>query len=110
MHITRVIRDATCDAAIYILLTSYLEAARNQPHRQPIPDAVLRLPLQGAHDVEERCRILQRKRSAMSRHAASRQLQERDEALEISGYAAERLQALADESRRRPASAGLRAA
>ena len=110
MHITRVIRDANCDAAIYILLTSYLDAIRNQPYPHPMPDAALQLPLRGKHDVEERCRIMQRKRSTMSRYSASQQARELNEALEIFSCAAERLQVLSNDGGPRITAAELCAA
>jgi hypothetical protein len=94
MHITQVIREARNEHALYFLLTAYVEAVGHGRAPQLISEYALQLPLKDRRDVEERCRVLQRKRKATGSYTTAPHRGQLDEVAEIFACAAERLQAL----------------
>ena len=94
MHVTRVMKGLNSDTAIYFLLTSYVEAIRSSSCTWPVSDSVLQLPLLGRSDIEERCRLLQRRTQTMGRFSTAQQRAQLKEALDVFACAVERLQAL----------------
>jgi hypothetical protein len=56
MKIIEAIRSAPSDYAVYFLVTAYLESLRHFERTCGVPEALTRLPIQGAEDLAGRLR------------------------------------------------------
>lgn len=70
MMILDAINGASSRHAIYFLVTAYLESLNHYHRGMGIPDPVVKLPVKGIADLEERLECLRRKVPVPSERAA----------------------------------------
>ena len=92
MHIIRVIREANQAAAIYFLLTAYVEAITHESMPHPVPGWALQLPLRCRHDVA--ASLIALNHSSMWSHIAPPGHEKIAEALAVFRCALDRLELL----------------